>query len=146
MEKITWRCPFTQAYHKWQSCDIWFLRYEVQPTFFALLHPYLPKKWKYQKNEKNPEHIRRVTNEIVIFHFGIIFAFLPLNISKNWRRYLEISSSYASVQKIMIRWCTVPEIWCAIDGWADGRRNGKSDIYRWMPPPKKNTWMFNQTF
>ena len=29
----------------------------------------------------------------------------------------------------MIRWCMVPEIWCAMDGQTDG----KSDIYRWVP-------------
>ena len=56
---------FTQVYNKWQSYDIWFLRYEVHQTgfffhlapFFALLPPYQPEKWKCQKNEKMPGYI-----------------------------------------------------------------------------------------
>ena len=31
---------------------------------------------------------------------------------KKWKKHLEISSFYISVPKIMIRWCTVPEVWC----------------------------------
>ena len=27
----------------------------------------------------------------------------------------------------MIRWCTVPEIWCATDGQTDGRTSGRTD-------------------
>ena len=47
-EKSSWRYyHFTQVYHKWQSYDIWFLRYQLQQTdffchlgaFFALLPP-----------------------------------------------------------------------------------------------------------
>ena len=38
-EKNTCRCyHFTQVYHKWQSYDLWFLRYRVQWTeFFVIL-------------------------------------------------------------------------------------------------------------
>ena len=32
------------------------------------------------------------------------------------KKYLEILSFYTIVPKIMIRWCTVPEIWCVTDG------------------------------
>ena len=28
----------------------------------------------------------------------------------------------------MIKSCTVPEIWHAMDGWTDGWKDGKSDI------------------
>ena len=38
---------------------------------------------------------------------------------KNKEKHLEISSFYPCVPKIMIRWCTVPEIWCMMDGEMD---------------------------
>ena len=56
------------------------------------------------------------------FSFWTIFCpFTPLTaqkikILKKWKKHLEISSFYICVPKIMIRWCTVPEIWCATDG------------------------------
>ena len=54
----------------------------------------------------------------------IFYPFIPLTapknkISKKWKKYLEISSFYTSVPKIMIRWCTVPEIWWATGGWTE---------------------------
>ena len=58
---------------------------------------------------------------------------LTNKISKNWKKSLEISSYYTCVPKIMIRWCTVPEIWCATDRRTEGRMDGKSDIQRWVP-------------
>ena len=55
------------------------------------------------------------------FSFWAIFCpFTPLKaqkikILKKWKKHLEISSFYICVPKIMIRWCTVPEIWCMTD-------------------------------
>ena len=48
------------------------------------------------------------------------YPFTPLTarkmkISKNWKKYLEISSSYTNVPKIMIIGYTVPEIWWMMD-------------------------------
>ena len=66
------------------------------------------------------------------FSFWIIFCpFTPLTapkikILKKWKKCPEISSFYIRVPKIMIRWCTVPEI-CCVDGQTD----------RWMDRQKK---------
>ena len=49
------------------------------------------------------------------------------------KKTLDISSVYICIPKIMIRWCTVPEIWCAMDGQTDRWTDRKSDIYRWVP-------------
>ena len=38
-----------------------------------------------------------------------------IKILKKWKKQQEISSFYVSVPKIMIRWCSVPEIWCVMD-------------------------------
>ena len=42
--KNAWRCyHFTIVYHKWQSYDVWFLRYGVQQKyFFVILDHFLP--------------------------------------------------------------------------------------------------------
>ena len=63
-KKIVWK-NFTQVYHKWQSCDIWFLRYEVQQTelvchhgpVFALLLSNSPKNQNFKKMKKTPGNI-----------------------------------------------------------------------------------------
>ena len=60
--------------------------------------------------------IWRVTDVIVIFHFGLFFALLPPNSpkmkikKKNEKKLLEISFC-RSVPKIMMKCYTVPEIW-----------------------------------
>ena len=64
--------------------------------------------------------ICRVTDVIVIFHFGYLLAFNPLNSLKNenftkMKKRVEMSSFYISVPKIMIICYTVPEIWCVTD-------------------------------
>ena len=43
-EHHTWRYyHFTNVYYKWQSYDVWFLRYEVQQTeFLVILDHFLP--------------------------------------------------------------------------------------------------------
>ena len=65
-------CPFTptEVYHKWQSYDIRFLRYQLQQTgffcvlgpFFALL-PLTAKKWKYKKKIEN---MKKMPGDIII--------------------------------------------------------------------------------
>ena len=114
--------------------------------FFALLP--LLEKWKFQKNEKKsleissfytsvpklmiicytvPE-IWHVMDVILIFHFGLFFFFLlfyPHNSPKN-QNFKKMKKTPGGdiiilpcVPKIMIRWCTVLEIWCATDGQTD---------------------------
>ena len=59
-EKIVWRYHhFTHLSHKWQSYDVWLLRYRVQWTeFFVTLYHFLPfyplttRKIKIWKNKK----------------------------------------------------------------------------------------------
>ena len=69
------------------------------------------------------------------FSFWAIFCLLTaqkIKISKKWKKYLEISF-YTCVPKIMIRWCTVPEIWCAIDRQTDGWKKWHKEV---GAPPK----------
>ena len=143
-----------EIYGSWDMKCNWHNFLVILGHFLPFYHPTFPKNENIKKMKKTlnissfytsvPKimiigyavpGIRRVTDVIVIFYFGLFFALLPpppppltarkIKISKNWRRYLEVLSSYASVQKLMIRWCTVPEIWCAADAWADGRTDGR---------------------
>ena len=57
-----------------------------------------------------------VTDVIVIFHFGLLFALLLPNSPKNknfnkMKNHMEISSFFISVPEIMIICHTVPEVW-----------------------------------
>ena len=139
-------------------------------SFWAIFWPFTPvtdqkmkisKKWKKSLETSSfytsvpqimiisytvPE-IWHVTHVIIIFHFGLFFALLrSKNQNLKWKKHLEISSFYTCVPKIMIRWCTVPETWCRMNGqkngrtdkWTDGWTGGKSDIKRWVPHLKMN--------
>ena len=158
--KKAWRYHhFTQVYHKWQSYDVWFLRYEAWQTeffgFWAIFCPFAPltqkikilKKWKktpgdiiiLHKRTKNHDHMLYCSWDMAhdgcncYFSFWAIFSpFTPLTtwkikIFKKWKKHLEISSFYIGVTKIIIRWCLVPEIWCATDGRTDGQTDGWED-------------------
>ena len=59
-------------------------------------------------------------------YWAIFWLFTPLTareikILKKRKRCLEISSFCTCIPKIMITWCTVPEIWCATDRQTDRR-------------------------
>ena len=99
-----WYYQFTYVYHKWQSYDVWLLRYGVwQTEFFVILDNflplYLPKNLKNQNFEKiknrpgdimilhkctkNHNHMLHCSWDmtcdqclIVTFHFGIFFTLL----------------------------------------------------------------------
>ena len=98
IEKNTWRHHhFTQVYHKRQSYDIWFLKYEVQQTEL-FCHPgpsFCPfpslTAWKIQISKK-----------------------------KKKKKSLEISPFYTSVPKFMIIGYTVPEILHVTDNFHFG--------------------------
>ena len=104
------------------------------------------------KCTKNHDHMLYCSCNTMCDRCNCCFSFLsifclftpppPPNSPKNQnekeikKKHLEIFiyplSFYMSVPKIMIRWCTVPEIWCTTDRWADRwanrRTDGKSDI------------------
>ena len=122
-----WYYHFTHVYHKWQSHDVYFLRYGpwlTDRTFchfgpLALLH----------KCNKNHDHMLYCSSDMVrnrcncYFSFWTIFClFTSLTAQKNKmkkkkkrKKDLEISLFYNSVSKIMIICYTVPEIWCVTD-------------------------------
>ena len=71
-EKKTWRhYHFTQVYHKWQSYDVWFVRYWARQTeCFVISDHFLPL---YPPNKPKNKNL------------------------KKWKKHLEILSFYTSV-------------------------------------------------
>ena len=134
--------------------DVWVLRYRARRTdFLVILDHFLPfypffenlKKSTgdiiiLHKCTKNHDHMLYCSWDTVhdrcscYFSFWAIFSpFTSLTCPKNgnFKKMRKtpgdiIISSW--VPKIMIRWCPVPEIWCATDGQTDGRTDGKSDM------------------
>ena len=67
---------FTHAHHKWQSHDVWFLRYGAQPTEFVvmldrflLFYPLTTQKIKILKTWKKK---KKTLGDIIILHMSTI--------------------------------------------------------------------------
>ena len=134
-------------YHKWQSCDVWFLWYGMWqtkifchfgPFFFHFYPPNNLKNQNFKKQKKTSGdnivlHMYTINDYHMMYcswdtkrdgqnflSFWPFFALLPpttqkIKILKNWEKYLEISSFYKSVPKIMIICYSAPEIWRVTD-------------------------------
>ena len=65
--EICWRYyHFTHMYHKWQSSDVWFLRYQVQqPDFLSFWIIFLPF---YNPKNQNFEKMKNTPGDIIILH------------------------------------------------------------------------------
>ena len=100
------------------------------PRYIIILHTSLTKIMIISYTVLEIWH---VTHVIFIFHFLLFFALLPPNDPKNQNfkkmreKYLKILPFYTCVPKIMIKWCTIPEIWFATNGWTDRWRDVLTD-------------------
>ena len=55
--------------HKWQSYDVWFLRYGVQQTeFFVILDHFLPFYPPNNPKNQNFEKMKKTPGDIIILH------------------------------------------------------------------------------
>ena len=113
--KNAWRYHhFTQMYQKSWSYATLFLRYNVYRMFFFSNLDYFLPFYTPKPPLPPPAPANDPKNQ----------KFLKI-----WKKPLEISSFDTRVPKIMITWCTVPEIWFGrIAGQTDGQTDGKSDI------------------
>ena len=60
---------FTNLYYKWQSYDVWFLRYGVQQTeFFVILDHFLPFYPPNNPKNQNFEKMKKPPGDIIILH------------------------------------------------------------------------------
>ena len=171
MEKNIWRYyHFIYLHHKWQSYDVWFLRYGAQQTeFFVILERFLlfypcmdPENLNFEGKKKKPwryyhftqvHHIIMIiyypvpeiwcVTDIIIFHFGLLFALLQpkkLKFQKNEKKnswtYHHFTHMYQKLwldDVLFLRYGVR-----RTDRQTDGRTDGKSDIYRWVSYLKTN--------
>ena len=73
-EKSTWRkYHLTNVYHKWQSYDVWLLRYGVQRTeFFVILDHFLPFYYLNNPKNQNFEKMKKAPGDIITLHMCAI--------------------------------------------------------------------------
>ena len=123
-----------EIWHRWIKLLFFILNYTFPFYTSCLLTAQkmkISKKWKknpgdiiiLQNCTKNHDHMLYCSWDMACdrcncsFSFWAIFCpFTPITarkmkISQNWKKFLEISSFYTSVPKIMIICYTVPEIW-----------------------------------
>ena len=124
---------------------IWCMVLEARQTeFFANFGHFLlfyttnnPKNQNFDKMKKR-WHL----------HFEFFSALSPSNIPKN-QNLIKNEKTYTCVPKIMIRWCTVSEIWCAKDRRTYRRMDGRTDRRKkWHievgAPPKNGQTYFKK--
>ena len=72
--KNTWGYHhFKHVYHKWQSYDVWFLRYGVQQMkFFVILGRFLPFYSPNNPKNQNFEKMRKTSGDITSLHMRTI--------------------------------------------------------------------------
>ena len=97
---------FTFGYHKWQSYDVWFLRYGTQQTeffsFWTIFCPLSPLPHPFPLPPPLPPPPPTLATQ-------------KNQNSEKMKKHLEISSFYRSAAKIMIECYTIPEIWHVMD-------------------------------
>ena len=111
--------------------------------FFSFTPLKTPQKSKFSKTAGDIIILQKVCQKswsyaVLFSRYGhdsffsfwtIYWPFTPwqtkkMKILKKWKQHPEISPFYTCVPKIMIRWCTVPKIWCATDGRTDRQMDG----------------------
>ena len=111
-EKNTWRYYFTHVYHKWQSYDVWFLRYVVWRTgFFFLMTPEVCSDWLLRYAAWETEF------SVILNHFEPFYP--PKNLkNQNFKKMKETPGDIIILHKctkFIIICYTVPEIRCLMD-------------------------------
>ena len=98
------------------------------------------------KCTKNHDHMLFCSWDMACDRYNCYFSFWAIfcsftaitaqkiKILKKWKKHLQISSFYINVPKIMIRWCTVPEMVC--NRGTDGRKKWHTEVG--APPKKQN--------
>ena len=96
-EKNTWRYyQFTNVYHKWQSYDVWLLRYGVQQIeFFVVLARFLPCYPPNNPKNQNFEKMKKPPGNIIILH--------RCNINDNHMMYCSWDTKHDG-QNVLLFW------------------------------------------
>ena len=74
IEKNTWRYGhFTHLHHKWQSYDVWFVRYGAhQIVFFVILNCFLPFYSPIDSENQTFERTKKILEDVIILQMCAI--------------------------------------------------------------------------
>ena len=142
-EKTTWRYyDFTHVHHKWQSYDVWFLRYGAwQTELFITLGHFLPFYHPNSLKNQYFEKMKKSSRDIIILHkctindnymmygswdmkcdrynflsfWTFLCPFTPLTTWKTGKKSLEISS-------VLYKWTKNYDhmLYCSLDMASNG--------------------------
>ena len=144
---------FTHVYHKWQSHDVWFLRYGARQTeFFVILDRFLPycppnnpKNQNFEKMKKSPadtiilhmstknhDHMPHCSWDTTcaicnffFFHFGLFFALLATQNKPNQNKPAHIMILHMRTKKLWF--CGVKFLSMVGNGGTDGQTEGQME-------------------
>ena len=94
------------------SDDVWFLRWWHLQIFFSFFQNF--DFWVMGDNNPKNQNFEKM------------------------KKHLVISSFYICVPKIIIRWCTVSQIWCMMAGQMDGQMNERKKWHIEVGAPPQN--------
>ena len=77
--KSTWRYHFIHVYHKWQSHDVQFLRYEAGQIFFLILHHFSPFTTLNNLENLNFEKMKKTNVYPEAYPEGFLYQYRPPN-------------------------------------------------------------------
>ena len=99
IEKNIWRCyHFVQVDHKWQSYDVWFLRYGAwQTEFFVTLDCFFPFYPPNNTENQNFEKMKKAPGDIIILHMC----------TKNHNHMMYSSWDTEWDRQIFLAFCTI---------------------------------------
>ena len=146
MKKNPWEhYHFTHVYHKWQSYDVWSLRYWARWTEFFILNCFLPFYHPNNPKNQNLEKLKKASGDIIILHkctksldhmlycsldmvrnrFNCYFSFWaifwPFASLTTWKIKIKkkwkkcLETSFYNSVPKIMICYTVPEIWCVTD-------------------------------
>ena len=119
-EKSTWRYyHFTHVYHKWQSHDVQFLRYEHDREFFVILDLFLPFYAPNNLKNQYSEKMKKMAGDITILNMCTIndnhMMYGSWYIECNRRNFLlfwtifcHLTPLKTHIIKILKKWQKVP--------------------------------------
>ena len=154
-KKACWRYyHFTQVYHKWQSCDVWFLRYGVWWTEFIVildyfLHFYSPNNPKYENFEKVKKNFWRYYYFTHVYHkwqsyevwflryevwqiefLVILYHFLPFYLPNNLKNKNFVKLKKNPRHIIILHMCPINGNHMMYGSW-DTERDGQNFLSFW---------------
>ena len=129
MKKVGHTSEFLVGIYWWTWKNKYLLKRRMTPSKIGktsrgiiILHMCTINQNHMMSGSWNMKHDREFGH--ILDHFLPLYPTINLknqNFEKRKKECLEISFS-TCVPKVMITWCTVPEIWCRMNRWTDSKK------------------------